>query len=37
MSKLTDKIEKIYPLTSLQEGMLFHYMIDPNTTDYKWN
>ena len=34
MSKLTDKIEKIYPLTSLQEGMLFHYMIDPNTTDY---
>ncbi|MBG9594565.1 thioester reductase, partial [Lysinibacillus sphaericus] len=27
-------IENVYPLTPLQEGMLYHYLLDENTTDY---
>lgn len=32
MSK--QKIQKVYPLTPMQEGMLYHAMLDPNSSSY---
>ena len=34
MAKINKKIENVYPLTPLQEGMLFHNIFDPNSTAY---
>ncbi|WP_155252434.1 condensation domain-containing protein, partial [Paenibacillus polymyxa] len=28
------KIQKVYPLTPMQEGMLFHAMLDPESSSY---
>ncbi len=30
----TEQVEHIYPLTPMQQGMLFHYMMEPETTAY---
>ncbi|MBJ8194053.1 hypothetical protein JDS79_45990, partial [Bacillus cereus] len=29
-----EQIKHIYPLTPMQQGMLFHYMMEPKTTAY---
>ncbi|MFB6362817.1 amino acid adenylation domain-containing protein, partial [Paenibacillus elgii] len=29
-----EQISRIYPLTPMQQGMLFHYLMDPETTAY---
>ena len=34
MLVLNSKIENIYSLTPLQEGMLFHYLNDQSSTAY---
>lgn len=28
------KIQKVYPLTPMQEGMLYHAMLDPESSSY---
>ena len=33
-SVVNRQIENIYPLTYLQEGMLYHYMLDKESTNY---
>ncbi|HLP58633.1 MAG TPA: hypothetical protein VK186_07385 [Candidatus Deferrimicrobium sp.] len=34
MEKLTQYIENILALTAMQEGMLFHYLRDPQSENY---
>ncbi|RCK09713.1 hypothetical protein DT075_35225 [Bacillus licheniformis] len=29
-----EKIQKVYPLTPMQEGMLYHAMLDPESSSY---
>ena len=32
--KKSDTIQKVYPLTPMQEGMLFHSIMDPDSSAY---